>query len=168
MITEEYLKDNFLTAYFIDNARENIEIQTTTADKKSVFTTIIPYDENGEQYKVLSKFISLDDLHESTYQKRTQERKGFEEEVLRIAQKEGLVLDKDKLDTKFYPTIVKALFTDIDNIDHIFALKLAFFEMEPISKSKNDEAKKRLRLSKTKLEVIKSALAIYESSVENN
>ena len=42
MITEEYLKDNFLTAYFVDNERMNIEVQTTTEDKKSVFTTIIP------------------------------------------------------------------------------------------------------------------------------
>ena len=38
MITEEYLKDNFLTAYFIDQERKNIEIQTTTEDKKKVFT----------------------------------------------------------------------------------------------------------------------------------
>ena len=163
MITEEYLKDNFLTAYFIDNARQNIEVQTTTPDKKSVFTTIIPYEENGSQYKALSKFMSLDQLHESTYQKRTQERKGFEDQVMRIAQKEGLVLDKNKLDTKFYPTILNALFTDIENVDHIFALKLAFFEMDAISSSKNDEAKKQLRQSKTKLDVINSALAIISS-----
>ena len=55
MLTEEYLKDNFLTAYFIDSERQNIEVQTTTEDKKGVFTTIIPYDENGEQFKALSK-----------------------------------------------------------------------------------------------------------------
>ena len=43
-ITEEYLKDNFLTAYFIDNERQNIEIQTTTRDKKQVITKIIQFD----------------------------------------------------------------------------------------------------------------------------
>lgn len=51
MITEEYLKDNFLTAYFVDNERQNIEIQTTTEDKKSVFTTIIPFKEENPQYQ---------------------------------------------------------------------------------------------------------------------
>ena len=49
MITEEYLKDNFLTAYFIDQERKNIEIQTTTEDKKKVFTTIIPFEEGHHQ-----------------------------------------------------------------------------------------------------------------------
>ena len=33
-VTEEYLKDNFLTAYFIDSERQNIEIQATSEDKR--------------------------------------------------------------------------------------------------------------------------------------
>ena len=37
-ITEEYLKDNFLTAYFINSERTDIEIMTTTKDKKQVIT----------------------------------------------------------------------------------------------------------------------------------
>ena len=41
MITEEYLKDNFINAYFIDDERKNIEILTTSEDKKSVIPTII-------------------------------------------------------------------------------------------------------------------------------
>ena len=146
MITEEYLKDNFLTAYFIDSARENIEIQTTTADKRSVFTTIIPYDENGEQFKALSKFMNIDQLHESTYQKNKDEQEQFEKSVLRIAEKQGLIFEFEnkKLDTKFYPKILSALFEDIDNVDQIFALKLACFETKEISESSNNEGKKKL------------------------
>jgi hypothetical protein len=33
-VTKEYLADNFLTAYFIDNERQNIEIQATSEDKR--------------------------------------------------------------------------------------------------------------------------------------
>ena len=73
MITEEYLKDNFLTAYFIDQERKNIEIQTTTEDKKKVFTTIIPFEEGHHQYEALKSVMSLDQLHESTYQKHKKE-----------------------------------------------------------------------------------------------
>jgi len=165
MITEEYLKDNFLTAYFIDSARENIEIQTTTADKRSVFTTIIPYDENGEQFKALSKFMNIDQLHESTYQKNKDEQEQFEKSVLRIAEKQGLIFEFEnkKLDTKFYPKILSALFEDIDNVDQIFALKLACFETKEISESSNNEGKKKLRQAKTKLDVLKNAIEIIES-----
>ena len=158
MITEEYLKDNFLTAYFIDSERQNIEVQTTTEDKKKVFTTIIPYDENGEQFKALSKFMNLDQLHESTYQKHKNERKLFEESVIRIAQKDGLIMDSEKIDTKFYPTLVTSLFQDQDDADHVFALKLALFELDSIKDSTNEDAKKELRKAKNKLDILSAAL----------
>ena len=164
MLTEEFLKDNFLTAYFIDNERKNIEVQTTTEDKKSVFTTIIPYEENNPQYQALTKYMNIDQLHESTYQKNKTEQEQFEKSVLRIAEKEGLVFEFEnkKLDTKFYPKILSALFEDVNNVDHIFALKLALFENKDVSQSSNDEGKKKLRQAKTKLEVLKTAIQIIE------
>ena len=158
MITEEYLKDNFLTAYFIDQERKNIEIQTTTEDKKKVFTTIIPFEEGHHQYEALKTVMSLDQLHESTYQKHKKERKLFEETVIRIAQKDGLIMDSERIDTKFYPTLVTSLFEDTDNADHVFALKLALFELESIKNSENEEAKKELRKSKDKLDILSAAI----------
>ena len=157
-VTEEYLKDNFLTAYFIDNERQNIEIQATSEDKKKVYTYIIPYDENRDEYKALSKFMNLDQLHESTYQKAKNERRIFEEQVIRIAQKDGLIMDSEKIDTKFYPTLVTSLFEDQDNADHVFALKLALFELDAIKNSENEEAKKELRKSKDKLDILSAAI----------
>ena len=56
MITEQYLKTNFLNAYFIDNDRKNIEILTTTEDKKSVISSIISYNEKDPSFQALSKF----------------------------------------------------------------------------------------------------------------
>ncbi len=58
---------------------------------------------------------------------------------------------------------VTALFEDNDNVDQIFALKLACFETKEISESSNNEAKKKLRQAKTKLEVLKTAIEIRES-----
>ena len=158
MLTEEYLKDNFLTAYFIDNERQNIEVQTTTEDKKSVFTTIIPYEENNPQYQALIKYMNIDQIHESTYQKNKTEQEQFEKSVIRIAEKSGLLLDKETLDTKFYPSLVNAIFKDIENEDHLFALKLALFELEEIRDSKNEDAKKKLRQAKNKLDIIQAAI----------
>jgi len=158
MLTEEFLKDNFLTAYFIDNERKNIEVQTTTEDKKSVFTTIIPYEENNPQYQALIKYMNIDQIHESTYQKNKTEQEQFEKSVIRIAEKSGLLLDKETLDTKFYPSLVNAIFKDIENEDHLFALKLALFELEEIRDSKNEDAKKKLRQAKNKLDIIQAAI----------
>ena len=157
-VTEEYLKDHFLTAYFIDNERQNIEIQATSEDQKKVYTYVIPFDESRDEYKALSKFMNLDQLHESTYQRVKNERRLFEEQVIRIAQKDGLIMDSERIDTKFYPTLVTSLFEDQDNADHVFALKLALFELDAIKNSENEEAKKELRKSKDKLDILSAAI----------
>ena len=157
-VTEEYLKDNFLTAYFIDNERQNIEIQATSEDKKKVYTYVIPYDENRDEYKALMTMITLDQLHEYTYQRVKNERRLFEEQVIRIAQKDGLIMDSERIDTKFYPTLVNSLFEEQDNADHVFALKLALFELDAIKNSENEEAKKELRKSKDKLDILSAAI----------
>jgi len=165
MITEEYLKDNYVNAYFIDQERKNIEVLTTNEDKSKVFTTIIPYEEDGHQWKALQSKINIDQLHENTYQRNKLEQEQFEKSVLRIAEKQGLIFEFEnkKLDTKFYPKILTALFEDNDNVDQIFALKLACFETKEISESSNNEAKKKLRQAKTKVEVLKTAIEIIES-----
>ena len=85
---------------------------------------------------------------------------------MRIAEKEGMIFEfsNKKLDTKFYPKVLSAMLEDITNTDHVFALKLALFENKNISDSNNDDAKKRLRAAKNKLEVLKTAIEILESN----
>ena len=75
MITEEYLKENFITAHFIDNERKNIEILSTSEDKTQTIPTIIEYNEEHPSFKALMTMITLDQLHEYTYQKVKNERK---------------------------------------------------------------------------------------------
>ena len=167
MLTEAYLKDHFIDAYFIDNERQNIEILATTEDKKKVFPTIIPFDEANDMFKALKSVMSVDELHERTYNKKKEERKLFEEQVVRIAKKDGLVFDEFKLDTQFFPTLVKAIIENGDNEDHLFALKLALFEIDEIRDSNNNELKGKIRKGKTKVEVMLNALKIV-SEKENN
>ena len=157
MLTEEYLKEHFVDAYFIDNERQNIEVITTSEDGKKAVPTIIPFDENNHMFKELMSIITLDQLHEDTYQKKKEEKKVFEEMAMRIAKKNGLVFDEKKLDTRFYPSLVKAIFEDRENEDHLFALKLALFELDSIRDSKDDEGKKKIRQSKNKLDVLRAA-----------
>ena len=150
-------KENLISAYFIDNERQNIEVLTRSDDGTKVVPTIIPFEENNVLFKELTSIITVDKLHEDTYQKKKTEKKDFEDMVMRIAKKRGLVFDERKLDTKFYPVLIKALFEDVENEDHLFALKLAMFEIKQIRNSKDTENKKKLRQSKNKIEVLKIA-----------
>jgi hypothetical protein len=150
-------KENIISAYFIDDARENIEVLIRSEDGTKVIPTIIPFDENNSLYKELNAIVSVDKLHEDTYQKKQAEKKDFEDMVMRIAKKRGLVFDEVKLDTKFYPTLMRAIFEDVENENHMFALKLALFEVKEIRDSKDNEGKKKLRQAKNKIEVLKIA-----------
>ena len=153
-------KDNLISAYFIDNDRKNIEVLTKSEDGKQVIPTIMPFDETDSKFIELNAIVTLDQLHENTYQKKKEEQKDFEDLAMTIAKKNGLVFDENKLDTKFYPTLVNAIFRDVENEDHLFALKLALFELEKIRDSKNDELKKKLRQSKNKIELLKLAIEL--------
>ena len=162
MITEEYLKDNFINAYFIDDERKNIEILTTSEDKKSVTPTIIPFETNHPYFLALSKFCNVDQIHENTYNKKKKEREIFEQKVIDIAKRDGLLVDNTKIDSNFFPTLVKSIFEDEKNEDHLFALKLALFEIDKIRDSSNDELKKKLRQSQTKVEALQSAFDLIK------
>ena len=159
MLTEEFLKGNLINAYFIDNERKNIEMVLRSQDQKSVFTEITPFDENNEQYRILIKNISLDQLHENTYQKKKDERREYEEEVIRIAKRDGLISDNIN-NGEYFTNMLKVIVEDESNEDHLFALKIALFEVEDIRDSENIELKKNIRQSKSKAEILLNALKI--------
>lgn len=164
MLTEVNLKEHLIKAYFVDEDRKIIEVLYTSNNFKETHSHIVEYDVNHPDCQALLKVMNLDDLHESTYQQKKEERKLFEEEAIKIAKKSGMVFDMNRLDTKFYPVMVKSIFEDSDNEDHLFALKLALFEVEQIRDSKNDELKKKLRQSKTKSDCLINALTIVQES----
>ena len=153
-------KENLIGAYFIDSDRKNIEVLTTSEDKKQIIPTIMPFDENNHMFKELTSVVTVDQLHENTYQKKKDEQKIFETKVMEIAKKDGLLVDDTKIDSKSYNKLVKAIFEQGDNEDQLFALKIALFELPGIRDSKNDELKKKLRQSKNKIELLKLAIEL--------
>ena len=153
-------KENYIIAYFIDNERKNIEVLLRDGNK--VNSHIVEYDTKYPVCQELLKVITIDDLHKNTYRKKQEQVKEFEETVIRVAKTRGIVLDEHKLDTKFFPVLVNAIFKDKENEDHLFALKLALFELEKIRNSKDNEGKKKLRQSKNKIEVLKIAFDLVK------
>jgi len=156
-------KENLIGAYFIDNDRKNIEVLTTSEDKKQIIPTIMPFDENNHSFKELTSIITVDQLHENTYQKKKDEQKIFEEKVMQIAKKDGLVLDDTKIDSNSFAKIVTAIFEQNENEDQLFALKLALFELTAIRDSKDLDLKKKLRQCKNKIDTLKVAFELVGS-----
>ena len=156
-------KENYITAHFIDSERKNIEI--LLKDDKKTYSHIVEYDTKYPVCQELLKVCTLDDLHKNTYEKKKGEKKGFEDMVMRLAKRDGLVFDatENKFDTKFYPVLVKAIFDEVVNEDHLFALKLALFEIKQIRDSKDSESKQKLRQTKNKIEALKIAIEIVNA-----
>ena len=160
MLTKEYIKDHFIDAYFVDEERENIEILQTSEDKKSVFPTVIPFEKEHGQFQVLESVMSVDELHERTYNKKKEERRLFEEQLVRIAERDGMVMSGNNNPKELFPSVVSAIVNDTENEDHLFSLKLALFEVNEIRDSQDTELKSAIRKGKTKAEVLFNALKI--------
>ena len=158
-------KDNLISAYFIDNERKNIEC-LLKSDVDKVYTQIIPFDEKNDMYKMLMNIVTLDDIHEVTYEKKKEERKIFEQKVKEIAQKEGLIKQIiENVDTDFFKLLFDFLQSDKkEHIDRLFNFKIFIFEQDVVKKSKNETAKTAIRKSKTPLEALDNYLIIWKES----
>ena len=161
------IKDNFIDAYFIDEDRQNIEVLQKSEDGKKIIPTIIAFEKPDDTGKTstgnmekLKEVMSVDELHERTYNKKKDERKLFEEQLMRIAKKDGLVVGDTTKPEDLFPNVVKAITENLTNEDHLFALKLALFEVDKIRDSENADLKTAMRQGKDKTEILINALKI--------
>ena len=158
-------KDNLISAYFIDNERKNIEC-LLKSDVDKVYTQIIPFDEKNDMYKMLMNIVTLDDIHEVTYEKKKEERKIFEQKVKEIAKKEGLIKQIiENVDPDFFKLLFDFLLSDKqEHIDILFNFKIFIFEQDVVKNSKNETAKTAIRKSKTPLEALDNFIVIWKES----
>ncbi len=159
-------KDNLISAYFIDNERKNIEALTKSEDGTKIVPIILPFDENNQSFKELTSIISVDDLHEVTYEKKKEERKIFESKVKEIATNEGLIKKIiENVDPDFFKLLFDFLLSDKqEHIDRLFNFKIFIFEQDVVKNSKNETAKTAIRKSKTPLEALDNFIVIWKES----
>ena len=180
MLTEEYLKNHFITAFYTDNDRRMIEVQCSNDDNSQIIPYHIEQDENHPYFQALMKFISVDELLNITHDRKKIERKHYERQVLKIARKEGLIFDaKDYLNKvqksseqisiilKFFLSyFFNDKFDKEKNKDLLFALKLEIFEYDVIKNSDYSKYKSLIRKAQTPYEIMKYVIEIIE--YENN
>tara|TARA_Y200000002_G_scaffold328220_1_gene291711 strand:- start:427 stop:906 length:480 start_codon:yes stop_codon:yes gene_type:complete len=150
------------TAHYIDNEQKTVEVLLGTDTPGEFEPMIIPYDPTSDNCKAVLGVINDDQLMENTYTRRNSERQAMIDLAVTVAKNEGIDLDPVLLesDSGYWPKFVSALFTDIENEDHLFALKLALFENEKIRSSEDTDLKADLRQGKTKKDVLLAALKI--------
>ena len=157
-----FTKENVINASFIDNERKQIEVLYRNEETKTNHSHVIEYDTKHPHCQEILNIFSLDEIHAATHNKIVEQKKAFDNIAMKVARKSGMIFDEKSIDTKFYPSLVKAIFEDKENEDHLFALKLALFEVKKIRDSNDDEIKKKLRQSKTKMEVLKIAMEMMD------
>ena len=161
---------NYITATFIDNERKNIEVLLKGDDGTSAYTHILEYDPEHPDCKELLEVSSLDEIHENTWNKKKDEVKLFEDGIIRIAEKTGIIKKLLKISKRaeaedFFGAIFDFLLTDKkEHIDRLFNFKLHLFEQDVIKKSKNEKGKSNIRKAKTPLGAFKEFIKIWEES----
>lgn len=111
------------------------------------------------------ELITIDKLHEDTHNKKKEEARLFEEQVMRIAKKSGMISDiaKEESNDEFFANIVNAVIKKQDDEDHLFALKIAAFEnIKQINESDDVEGKKKIRQAKNKIEFFRAVFDMIE------
>ena len=152
------------TAHYIDNGQKTLEVMLGT-DEPGVFDNmVIPYDPTEDNCKSVLGVINDDQLMENTYTKRKAEKQAFIDLAVAVAKEDNVNLDPKLLmenDSGYWPKFVDSLFTDIENEDHLFALKLALFENIVVRDSEDTDSKAEIRQGKTKQEVLSAALGMF-------
>lgn len=161
---------DFLTAHFVNNERTVVEVFWVTPDGKETREEYIEANDD-DTWKNLLKHVTIDELHENTYKHIREQNKLFEDQVITIAKKRGMVYDIDEVNTDVYKSMVSAIFKPFDpeeQKDKLFMIKLALFEVESIKNVKNKELKSELRKANDIISAFKIAIQMVESTSEPN
>lgn len=157
---------DFLTAHFVNNERTIAAVFWVTPDGKETREEYIEANDD-DTWKNLLKHVTIDELHENTYKHIREQNDIFEEQVIAIAKKRGMIYDVDEVNTEIYKVIGSAIFAPFDpekDKEKLFMFKLQLFEIESIKNSKDKELKALLRKSKNVIEATKIAIQIVEET----
>lgn len=162
----------FIDAYFTNNERTVVSILWEN-DKKEVVeeTVMAEANEPGWENLLNQPEVTIDKLHERTVNRNREQRAIFEEQVVEIAKRDGLIYDGDVINTDLYKMFVKTIFnselTEKEIKEQLFMFKLALFELDKIKKSDNREMKATLRKAETLPVALKIACELFESDLSS-
>ena len=163
-------------ARYIDEDRQNIEVMHIIEDDESLHGRtaklhVLPVDENDDQFKALLEHYTMDDIMEMTYAYNQNAEKAFEEQVMAIAQKQGVLstMDIDIVSDEYVNKFIDVMFVN-NELDEkelnelLFKTKLRLFELDIVKNNKNRELKGSLRKAKSLAEIFRYMYEIVEDN----
>lgn len=160
----------FIDAYFTNNERTVVSILWEN-DKKEVVeeTVLAEANEAGWENLLNQPEVTIDKLHERTVNRNREQRAAYEEQVVEIAKRDGLIYDRDIVNTDLYKMFVKSIFntelTEKETKEQLFMFKLALFELDKIKDSDNREMKAALRKAETLPVALKIGCELFEGEL---
>jgi len=153
-------------AYFTNEERDSITVELVSPDNHetpestlNIFLYTIPADKKNPDYIALLEKVSEDELYERTVNKFREERKAFEEAVVKIAEQNNeLTTISAETSAKNIINVVEKFLNKDFNEQELFTFKLGLFENEAVQKSTNRKKKADLRKAKTLKEAFKKFL----------
>ena len=158
---------DFLTAHFTNNERTIVESLWVDQKTKEIREYTLEAVEGNEDWEALLNHIDIDTLHGNTYKHISEQRRQFEDQVIKIAKEQGMIYDIDSINTDLYKIVIQYLFKPFnseEDKEKLFMIKLQLFEVEEIKNNKNKDLKAKLRKSTTPLDAIKTAIEIVEET----
>ena len=163
-------------ARYIDEDRQNIEVMHIIEDDESLHGRtaklhVLPVDENDDQFKALLEHYTMDDIMEMTYAYNQNAEKAFEEQVMAIAQKQGVLstMDIDIVSDEYVNKFIDVMFVN-NELDEkelkelLFKTKLRLFELDIVKNNKDRELKGSLRKAKSLAEIFRYMYEIVEDN----
>ena len=145
----------FVTAHFTNN--ERTFVTSIWEDKDGTLRPFNMVAEEGNQYwKELQQYITEDELHENTFNHIKESRQAFEQELMSIAEQDGLdILSLKGIENATIDAVANWI-TAVYSDEQIFKIKLRLFEQDRVKESKDTAKKSEMRKAKTILEILEA------------
>lgn len=144
----------FIDAYFTNNEKTVVTTLWENDNKEVIEETVLAEANEPAWENLLNQpNVTLDNIHERTFNRNKEQRELFEQSIIDIAKRDGLWEDIHEHTWTHDHVLLKVanmILLDEEDIkgEALFKFKLKLFENKLVEESTNREAKSELRKSK--------------------
>jgi hypothetical protein len=157
----------YVNAFFTDDKRTDVTSYWRNTEGEIVEISLAVEAEDAE-WKELLEYVTLDEIHENTYNYIKQSQQAYKDQVIEIAKERGWLVNMDDGGTSdFHRVLVDMLFDPYEEALHkekLFFFKMQLFEKDAIRLSKDKDAKKKVRRASNFLDAIRAAIEIADAN----
>jgi hypothetical protein len=158
--------NKIIDVFYFNEEKTVVNVEWRGSDEK-IRRFFVQVDEKDHNYRdLVAEGWDHSRIQESTKEYQRRARKGFEKEVMLIAEREGLIDNNDFSFKKMYEFVT---LTEEDvSQEELFKFKIEAFDHPKVVGVTDPAVKRDIRKAKTYKEVLDLVLAIEEEEIEEN